>query len=930
MDAAIMDAMMRADAALKTRNQVGAAGALREALTIMSSPPGEDTALRPLLPVQGSYMSLLAGDIAVAQQFAILALRNLAGELEELCGNYTRALEEHSSTGAALCFQAANYVVAFLPFVSHHSWVSWDDLLLVADSGMNASVVAMLKNMRPQLDKIGWAAWDYPPESERAARHWSARALTDWGRMLMDNVRSGADVQNAQALAETGLNLIQNEPEDQITADALNLLARAFNSYGDFKTTLEKAVPLFSESIRILESIGNIDDAAVDRGNLGAMLLGQAEFAAVNGDAHTADQLYNQAEDLLKSAIKVHRTCKFPSHLPGALMNLGSLYNSRENWLQAESIYSEALTAANNDPFLTIAALSNLGSAQIKQGKDKVPEAEQNLRRAVVLIEGPPGCSVNPETYALAYGQLGSALRIQGKFADAEGNLTKAVTRLETYSFSFFEERSKAFLFKKFRWVYEALIDSCAALSVDQPECAARAFNLAERIKWRSLTEILRYLPLSFPGMESEPLLVEETGLLNQIFKLAIGAPGRTPRDVDTASILRRLDEIWTQLEPRYPEFVAMRRQQTVEAPEAVAWLDERVPTLVEYYLGDEFDTSLAFVLKRGAKWPVAVRLSSSPSDIAALIVTLRPTEGLEFPPPEAFNAVSERLHRALIAPLLHLLPAGSGVCFVPFGPLHNLPFAALYDGTQYLIERNPVVVAPSATGLRWWRTRKSSTAPQSCLIAAFSTRSGVGQDLNDFKKLAREQIASLFPQCTIVPSEQATKARLQAELTGTSDRRWDVVHIACHGNFEPDGLQSYLEVQPEPSAPEAKWTALEIFTQVRVAATLVTLSACDSGIAETSTNDEIAGLAQAFLFGGASSVLASLWRLQQGIGAEITHDFYHLWMGLSSDRVAHSKIEALQAALRARLHENVWFGLMRKPVSPYLWSAFQLYGDWR
>ena len=932
MDAAIKTSMARADAALKDRNGAEAAGALREALALMGAPTSEVTALRAMPPVQAAFMSLLAGDKALAQRFATLALSKLAEELEELCENYKLDLNQQKSTGPALCFQAANYAVAFLPFVSHHPWVSWDDLLLAGDSGINASVVAMLRNVRPQLDKLGWAAWAYPLEAEKAARRWSARALTDWGRLLMDQRSCGTDVQSAQVLAETSLNLIRKEPEDQITADALNLLGRVFYSYGDFKVTLEKAVPFFSESIRILEAIGNADDAAIDRGNLGALLIEQAEFAAANEDAPRADQLYSQAEDNLKKAVDVHRTCKIPDHLPAALLNLGSLYISREDWPRAESIYTETLGTANavRVPFLTIAALAHLGSARVRQGKAKAAEAERDLHRAVALIEGPPSCSIDPETFALAYGQLGNALRIQGRAADAETYLTQAIARLETYSFSFFSERSKGFLFKKFRYFYEALIDCCATLAADRPDRAATAFNLAERIKWRSLTEILRYVPLHFPGMESEPLLEEETSLLNQISSLAIGTPGRTQPDLDTDVILRRLDKIWAELEPRYPEFVAIRRQKTVEAPEAAAWLDDTVPTLVEYYLGDDLDNALAFVLKKGATWPAVIRLPSSPVDIAGQLLALRPKEGQEFPPPEAFNAASEELHRSLIAPLLQFFPEGSGVCFVPCGALHNLPFAALFDGRQYLIERNPVVVAPSATGLRWWRAHESPHAPQSCLIAAFSTRSGVGQDLNEFKKLAREQIAGLFSQSIVISSEQATKARLQAELSGTGGQQWDVIHIACHGNFEPDGLQSYLEVQPTPDSSETNWTALEIFTEVRTASTLVTLSACDSGIAQTSTNDEIAGLAQAFLFGGASSVLASLWRLQQGIGVDITHDFYRLWMGLSSDRLAHSKIEALQSALQARLRERSWLGLKRKSVSPYLWSAFQLYGDWR
>ncbi len=932
MDPAIQNSLARADAALKKGSKAEAAAAMHDAFAPMAAAPAADTALRAMTPMQATFMSLLAGDPDLAHQFAILAVTRAAEELEELCGAYKPLLDRQEYSGTALCFQAANYAVAFVPFVLLHPWIAWEDLLLSGDSGMNSMIVGMLRNMRPQLDKLGWAGWPYPPQAEKAVRYWSARALTDWGRLRMDNVASGVDVEAAQALAEASIDLIASAAEDQLTADALNLLGRVYNSYGDFKLTQEKAIPLFSESIRILEAIGNADDAAIDRGNLGGLLLGQAEFAAANGLNSDADKIYSQAEENLSLAVDAHRTCKFPEHLPGALINLAALPMSRKNWPKAEDACAQAVEAAKaaKSPFLTISALAQLGSAQLAQGKTRAADAEKNLRRAVALIEGPPAVQVEPETFALAYGTLGNALRIQDQPSEAVTFLSKAIERLETYSFSFFSERSKGFLFKTYRWIYEAQIDCHATLAGGKPELGAVAFNLAERIKWRTLTETLRYMTLNFPGMESDPLLTEERSLLAQIANPAMGTPDGVSPDLDTKAILHRLEEIWSALEPRFPEFVAIRRQKTVEAAEAITWLDDQVPTLVEYYLGNEYDTTLAFVLKKDAPWPSVARLQGSPAEIAAQVLALRPREGEAYPPPEVFNAASEQLHRALIAPLLAMLPAGSGVCFVPIGPLHNLPFAGLFDGSQYLIERNRVVVAPSATGLRWWRGHKSLHTPQSCLIAAFSTRSGVGEDLNEFKRLARNQIAALFSQSTVIPSEEATKAKLQAELAGAGGRQWDVVHIACHGNFKPDGLQSYLEVQPAPDGSDPTWTAQDIFTQVRTASTLVTLSACDSGIAQTSTNDEITGLAQAFLFGGASSVLASLWQLQQGIGVEITHDFYYLWMGLAADHQPHSKIEALQIALQARLRTKPFLWFERKPLSPYFWSAFQLYGDWR
>jgi CHAT domain-containing protein/tetratricopeptide (TPR) repeat protein len=930
MNPAVQEAMMRANAAITQRNRLKAVEALSDAHRFMAASNTEDTRLRPMLPVQAAFMSCLVGNLNLAQQFATRALSEAAQELEECCEIYRRDLDQQKDSGFVLCQVATHYVVAFVPYVQYHPWLSWEELTLVGDEQANARAVAMLKNMRPELDRLGWASWPYPQEVEIRLKHWSARTFRDFGAVLLDNVTSGEDVTTAQALAEASLSLLKNQAPDQLTADAYNVLGRAFCSYDDFELKREKAIPCFAEAIRILDGIGNDDDAAIDRGNLGAVLAGLADFEKENGDQTRAELDYAEAEKCLRKAVDIHRTCSIPDHLRGALVNMGSLYMTYKDFARAESSYSEALSLVKKESaessFTGIKVRVSLATVYLQQ--KKLVEAEQTVRQAITAIETPGSVSMDPETVIVAYGVLGDALRQQEKTKEAEKSLAKGVACLDSYCTSFFSERAKGNFLKTYRWVFEAMIDCCATLSGDLPDRGALAFNLAERIKWYSLTSVLRFLPLKLPGMELEPLLQEETKLLGQIFNVAIGKPGAG--QIESEKIVGRLEQIWTELEPRYPEYVAIRHQKTVDAQEAATWLDAQVPVLVEYYLGDDLQTALAFVLKKGEKWPTVVRLPASPASLAAQVLKLRPTlDEQDFPKWETFQATSQELHRCLIEPILSHLPEDCGVCIVPFGALHNLPFATLFDGQRYLIERNALVFSPTATGLRWWRTRSAVSRPKACLIVGVSTRSGVGEDLNEFRKLAQNEIGKLFPQSVFIPSQEATKARMRAELQ-PGDKSWDVIHIACHGNAEKKGLDSYLEMQAGPEVGDSNWTAVEIFAGVRIAATLVTLSACDSGIAETCTNDEIAGLAQAFLFSGAASVLATLWRVQQGIGVEITRDFYKLWMETSPDGGPYRKIDALKIALQAHISKKSWLGLGRKPVSPYLWGTFQLYGDWR
>ena len=55
-------------------------------------------------------------------------------------------------------------------------------------------------------------------------------------------------------------------------------------------------------------------------------------------------------------------------------------------------------------------------------------------------------------------------------------------------------------------------------------------------------------------------------------------------------------------------------------------------------------------------------------------------------------------LRQRLLGPVEELLNKVDAVTVVPHGPLHLIPFAALYDGQQYLLETHCVHTAPSAS----------------------------------------------------------------------------------------------------------------------------------------------------------------------------------------------------------------------------------------
>jgi len=99
--------------------------------------------------------------------------------------------------------------------------------------------------------------------------------------------------------------------------------------------------------------------------------------------------------------------------------------------------------------------------------------------------------------------------------------------------------------------------------------------------------------------------------------------------------------------------------------------------------------------------------------------------------------------------------------------------------------------------------------------------------------------------------------------------------------------------------------------------ARLLVLSACQTGLgagalADVPPGDDWVGLSQAFLFSGASNVLATLWPVQDRATAGLMERFY---TALAEGKPeAEALAEAQRAALGARGTEH-----------PFFWAGFTL-----
>jgi CHAT domain-containing protein len=148
----------------------------------------------------------------------------------------------------------------------------------------------------------------------------------------------------------------------------------------------------------------------------------------------------------------------------------------------------------------------------------------------------------------------------------------------------------------------------------------------------------------------------------------------------------------------------------------------------------------------------------------------------------------------------------------------------------------------------------------------------------------------------------QATTDALRSASSGCY-----VLHLACHGLFRSDNpMFSSLKLHD-------RWLTAADVMQLDLAGALVTLSACESGRSEIFAGDELIGLTRAFLGAGASTLVASLWLVQDEATASLMDKYYERL------REGVGPAQALRAAQLAIKDEH---------PHPHYWAPFILVGQ--
>src|SRR5437773_6775462 len=284
---------------------------------------------------------------------------------------------------------------------------------------------------------------------------------------------------------------------------------------------------------------------------------------------------------------------------------------------------------------------------------------------------------------------------------------------------------------------------------------------------------------------------------------------------------------------------------------------------LVEYFrIGSRL---LAFLVTRDRLEVVPVALVPRVQHILRLLqfqlAWARPSAADVSPLSRESSRVATEAHLAelyteLIAPLRARLDADH-LIFVPHDLLHYVPFHALYDGRQYLIDAFSVSYAPSATVYALCHDRVTNTSGPSLIL-------GVPEPQTPFILQEVQSVAARLPRPELYLGPEATGAILRTKGEGSR-----FVHIASHGFFRSDN--------PMFSGIRLGGSYLTLYDlyNLKLPAELVSLSACVTGLNVIAAGDELLGLARGLFCAGAASLLVALWEVPDESTADFMQAFY-------------------------------------------------------
>jgi CHAT domain-containing protein len=611
-----------------------------------------------------------------------------------------------------------------------------------------------------------------------------------------------------------------------------------------------------------------------------------AMAASQQGHGFEGLKLFSQAREMFvkeknrawPSLIDLYRALVF--------FNEGRLFEARRHCNEALESF-QALKLSNKS------VLAQLLLTRIALRTDSRDEAFQHANAALEAI---PELDSPVLTYQ-AHLLLGNVHSVKGDREKAYASYQHAREALEKLRGNLRGEELKIAFIKNRVEVYENLVELCLARQNDVP-ASEEAFTYIEQAKSRSLMDLFvspaSVVTENAPGQSElvrsiKDLREELNWYYNLIEREQLQPEERSPERI---TILQK------QARHREKELVRVLQEATesdatkagLQTPSHVPLANIRaaIPAdtlLVEYFR--VHDRILVCVLGPESLEILPVTLETRVASLLHLLqfqlskFHLNPKylETFHDSLVQATEAHLKELYDELISPIASRLKADH-LIFVPHGLLHYVPFHALFDGSQHLIDRYTISYSPSASIFALCQVRIANTTGSPLILGIPDPQAPAILD-------EVQALNLVFDQAELFVGQNASEEILRSKGPGSR-----LIHIATHGRFRQDN--------PMFSAIRLGDSFLSLFDlyQLKLPVELITLSGCSTGLNVVAAGDELVGLARGLLHAGAQSLVLSLWDVHDRSTAEFMAVFYRL---LQQGKTKAAALRSATLELRAR-----------------------------
>ena len=320
----------------------------------------------------------------------------------------------------------------------------------------------------------------------------------------------------------------------------------------------------------------------------------------------------------------------------------------------------------------------------------------------------------------------------------------------------------------------------------------------------------------------------------------------------------------------------------------------------------------------------------------------------------DSIAALGLHLYGRLVKPFESTLQCKTDIIVKPAGKLGYVPFAILlsesgqgipFRSWPYLLTQFNFSLTTSMSD--WISSRTSITHKAQNLYAGFApsyeeVRASEKDDMvnSDFSELVRSGLMPLpravkevtdigaLMDGAIFSGEEATKSSFQ-EIAS----KYQILHLAMHAITEDENPEySKLIFSAGQDSTPTMLMSHELYG-MDINSELVVLTACNTALGKLRNGEGINGLARAFSFAGAKSLVMSLWSIPDHTTSEVVGEFF------TNLRKGQPKHIALKEAQLTFLENNripkfshpfYWAGLIQAGnVAPIDFEPFRFHWDW-